>query len=230
MKSTVLTLASSTRLHAVSVGAFGLAVIGYLIDALPGTRALDLIEVNHFDESAWPEADVEVLASAQPVPDLCMKLDELCHRRTRALVPLVMESANLCLGPVIVPGSGGCWKCWQKRADQHAQFPTERTALRRFYGKTNEGPPGFLEPVAMLGALQIARVVESPEALLEASGSIWQFDAFSGSVSTGRLIGVDGCSQCGSGRDLSDRAYAQLAEALGFKWTPDAGERGVGAQ
>jgi bacteriocin biosynthesis cyclodehydratase domain-containing protein len=201
--------------HLCWEGDFGSAVARYLAAALDACETSDPLRVTDIERKNWPAADIEILVLSCPRVELCSRLNDLCFELGRPLIPVFMQSQDLCVGPVIVPGKPGCWRCWQRRSAQHSLFPVERSALLCHYSEPRNLPPlGYLEPIAMLAALQVARLMERPGRVGDAAGFVWKMDVFSGNVSTGRLVGVDGCPNCGSGRAFETRSCAQLREAL----------------
>ncbi len=205
------------NIHVVSVGPFGRAAARQLKTFCPNIVEMEWSENCRIDQESWPESDVQVITSWRMVPSLCRYLDEISHKRTRPLIPLVVEFPTLCLGPIIIPGESGCWHCWEQRVQQHTKFRPERSALVQFYEENLDvGPNGYLEPFALIAAAQIANIIRSNKTLQQVAGHSWQLDLFTREVSTGFLVGVDGCPRCGLNRPLSTRTYAEMSTALGF--------------
>jgi bacteriocin biosynthesis cyclodehydratase domain-containing protein len=219
MDSTVSEMDRFARINALSVGAFGRAVLHFLKSFVPHIEGSDWADIHDLDQDSWPLSDLQVVCAWRPVPKLCAFLDELSHRRSHPLVSVVLEPSVLCLGPVIVPGEGGCWHCWEARAQQHAQFAEERLALLQFYEKDRSaGPIGYLEPFALMGAVQIAHLISSREYLRQNAGFIWRINLYTREVSVGHLIGVHGCPRCGRRDAHSGPNYAEAQNALSFLW------------
>jgi bacteriocin biosynthesis cyclodehydratase domain-containing protein len=166
---------------------------------------------------AWPAADIYIAAAWRPVSRLCQSLSEHAFQTRTPFIPLIVDSSILRVGPVIVPGKSGCWRCWQLRSQQHAALPREQAELLRFYeNNPHAGPGGYLEPFAAMGAARIASVIQSQSHLQELAGHIWQIHLFTKEVSTSFLIGIDGCAWCGLGRPFESRTYAGIQEELAF--------------
>jgi bacteriocin biosynthesis cyclodehydratase domain-containing protein len=149
-------------------------------------------------------------------------VDKLSREDDRPFVPLIADSPVLRLGPIIIPGTSGCWECWQLRSRQHATSPKEQSALWKFYDvNPQSGPGGYLEPFAMLGAAQIARAIHSCSSPQRAAGHIWQIDLFTRDVSTSRMVAVNDCPRCGMKRPVETRTYLEAQRQLAFLWTQD---------
>ena len=208
----------SNCIHVVSVGMFGRAVAKYLKTLFSNMQVTIWDGGDLSDCEQWPDCILHVLAAWRPVRSLCEFMDELSYERGRPFIPLILDSPVLRFGPVIVPNVSGCWHCWDMRLRQHTISLRERSALLEFY-ETNpqSGPAGYLEPFAMIGAAQIARITQS--SMDRAAGQIWQMNLFTRHVSTGRLVGIDGCGRCGLSRPLEDRTYYEAKDSLSFLWT-----------
>lgn len=208
----------SEPVHVVSVGSFGRAVARRL-------RSLrrDVVETAGEDAAAaaeWPAARIGVVAAWRPVPDLCDSSDEESHRRGRPFLPLVVESATLCLGPVIVPGAGSCWRCWVRRTHQHAPGSSRRLALWRHYaGDSGAGPQGYLEPFAAVAAARVSQIVDALDAHEPVAGQVWQMHMITRRITTATLVGVHACPRCGLRREARTRSHAEMQRALAPLWS-----------
>jgi hypothetical protein len=108
------------------------------------------------------------------------------------------------------------------RSNQHDVNRRYRPELTRFYEENPQaGPKGYLEPLAMISAAQIAEIIRQAGCLDRIAGNIWQMDLFTRGVSTGKLAGTDDCPRCGLNRPLESRTYSDLRKALAFLW-PEA--------
>lgn len=201
----------------VTAGPFGKAVARSLAALGVNVQEQESQGTEMPASGAWPAADIYIAAAWRPVSSLCQSLSEHGFRTGTPFIPLIVDASTLCMGPVIVPGKSGCWRCWQLRSQQHAALLGEQSALLRFYEDNPQaGPGGYLEPFAAMGAARIASAIQSQSHLLELAGHIWKIHLFTKEVSTGFLIGVDGCAWCGMGRPLESRTYAEIQEKLAF--------------
>lgn len=211
--------------YLLSVGAFGQSVGRYLkelradvVETLLTSNTLPSLET-------WPEARVHVLVSWRPVPRLCELLDETSYESGRTYFPVVLDSSVLRLGPIVVPGKGGCWRCWVRRSAQHAEWSKERSALLEFYSSnTTVGPRGFLEPFAMIAASQIALAVNALDLSTEIAGHIWEMDLLRRQITTSTLIGIHDCPRCGLNRPTPTRSVAEIRNQLAYLWKGTPGE------
>lgn len=224
MGNTVGNLSLPTRLDFMSVGTFGRAVGGYISMLYPFIHEITFHEAEESGPGILPSTFAYVLASWRPVPALCDKAAKLSKERRLPFIPVILDAGTLQLGPVVVPGNSACWECWKLRSRQHSFSPKERAAVLEFYDTNPEaGPTGFLEPFAMLAAAQIRHAIQLFDDPQGISGYIWQIDLLSRQVSTGRLLGVDGCPNCGLDRPVRDRSYAEARKELSFLWKEPGG-------
>ena len=205
--------------HVVWVGPFGSAVVRHLSDFLPDLRVASGEAAPAPGVGDSQEFRCQLLAAWRPVPSLCDDLDRRCRERGIPFMPLIVDGADLRLGPVMLPEGGACWQCWELRSRQHAASARERSALLRHYTAHSEaGPRGYLEPFALMGASRLVAAMRGCEERSIEAGWIWQLNVFTGDVQTGRLIGLDSCRQCGLERPAESRTYAELRERLGHLW------------
>ena len=127
-----------------------------------------------------------------------------------------MEAPHLRVGPLVVPGSGACRSCHEKRTLQHSSRPAQLEALWNYYdANPGLGPQGYLAPFAEIAALRLAQFVdELDQNPAAAAGSVWEIDVVSRLTKTGKVVGIHGCPRCGLGRDESTRSFAEMLEEL----------------
>jgi len=217
------------RVDVVTIGAFAGAVAGCLrrFRVALHESSVSCPTVPPIEEVLAGSAALVAVAS-HPARAIFERLAEIAHDKQRPFLPLVIDESVLRLGPVAVPGAGGCWHCWVARRGQHDGHYRETAALHEFYDHHPcRGPQGFLEPFAWMAAVQIVAILGSREQLEQWAGKIWQLDLFSREVTTGELIGVDGCARCGLNRPLNTRSYAEMQDTLAYLWSEDSsGEKG----
>jgi len=211
-------LMEPSDLQMISIGAFGRAVVRHLRDQ---RSKFSEASSNHLNSPLRNSA--VILAAPHPAPALCESWASLAQEKGRAFLPVVIDESIIRLGPVIVPGLSGCWRCWMARYRQHDPHPRETAALHAFYNDHPEsGPGGYLEPFAWIAASQLRAILDSRASLERWAGKLWQVDIFSREVTTGELVGVDGCCCCGLPRPLHSRTYTEMRESLAYLWNPDA--------
>jgi bacteriocin biosynthesis cyclodehydratase domain-containing protein len=212
----------------LSVGAFGKAVAVYLKHL-----HLDVFEIAADNDvlpmpATWPAARISLLASWKPVPAVCELLDDVCHKWMRPFIPLILDSRHMRVGPVIVPGQEGCWKCWSLRYRKQLSFPADYAALLDHYdSQPDSGPRGFLEPFAMMGAARLAHAIRQTDSGIDEAGRVWQVDMLTGAIAVGRVIGAHGCDRCGLRRKEDSRGFADMQIALNYLWAPNEEKDGT---
>lgn len=209
-------------IHVLSVGPFGRAVgaaFKELMPKVPGVPEV-LVTALRDDESTvpalWPTANIHILAAWRPVRALSRAFDEMCHRWRTPFIEAVMETPLLRVGPVVVPGSGSCRTCYEKRTLQHASRPAQLEALWGYYdANPGRGPQGYLAPFVEIAALRLAQFVDELKQNSDvAAGSVWELDVVSRITRTGKVVGIHGCPRCGLGRDESTRSFSEMLEEL----------------
>lgn len=209
--------------HLLSVGPFAKAVAGWL-----KTFRHDVIETALTDEHAVQPgiARITVVAAWRPVSGLCELLDTLSFEWQRPFVPLIVESSILRMGPVVMPGRGACWQCWQQRARQHSEWALAQSALLQHYASAPQaGPQGFLEPFAVMAATRIAQVIEDLDSQSAMPGFIWQIDMLSRAITTAVAIGIHDCPRCGLHQPLAELSFAAMQRDLAHLWTQTRTEK-----
>jgi len=202
-------------INVFSVGPFGRAVIRHLKSLEPGVMEAEVFDDQLPSFEKCCQGGINVVASWRPVPGLCDSLDQFSNSANRPLIPLILESSVLRLGPVIIPGEGGCWQCWARRSEQYSSAPDDRAAILEYYlTHPHAGPKGYLEPFAMLGAVKIKETVERLRSAHELAGLIWQIDLSSRQMINGILIGIHNCPRCGLGREGPARSIDEMRRCL----------------
>jgi bacteriocin biosynthesis cyclodehydratase domain-containing protein len=200
-----------------TTGRFGATVGSYLAALRP-----DIQHVNPeglADPHHWPSARVSILAASRPEPGVCTFLDELSHERKRPFIPLVAEFRSLRLGPIVVPGNGGCWRCWNRRTLQHSSHPTCSAAMHEHYAThPDAGPKGYLRPFAMIGAAWIVQIIQTLDLQEHVGGHVWEIDLLTREISTSQVVGIHDCPRCGLHRDSPGRSFVEMRQALSHLW------------
>jgi bacteriocin biosynthesis cyclodehydratase domain-containing protein len=203
----------------LAIGAFGAAVAEHL-------RLFGPIEL--VDQAASDECDgadrslgaVNVVASWRPVTELCDTYDRLSRRRGQPFIPVVLDGRTLTVGPVLLPDGAACWSCWMRREQQHAAGPNPRAALHEAYSlDPSLGPQGFLDAFALMAAATTAHAIDSIAANADLAGWLWQLDLPTRAMSTGRVIGCDGCTRCGLNRPPALRTVEDMQRSVDYLWT-----------
>ena len=203
-------------IHVLSVGPFGRAVGAAFKELEPSAIVTPLRDDEQTFPAFWPTARIHILAAWRPVRSLSRAFDEMCHVWRTPFIEAVIEAPHLRVGPVVVPGSGACRSCYEKRTLQHAARPAQLEALWDYYdANPGRGPQGYLSPFVQIAALRLAQFVdELDEDAATTAGSVWELDVVSRQTKMGKVVGVHGCERCGLGRDESTRSYAEMFEEL----------------
>jgi bacteriocin biosynthesis cyclodehydratase domain-containing protein len=163
---------------------------------------------------------MRVFTAWRPSPEFCESLDQISHELRRPFFPLVVDGPLLRLGPVVIPGEEGCWRCWQKRSLQHDPWRERHKTLHdHYFAHPEEGPQGYLRPFAMMGAARVAQLIDEIDAGSARGGYLWQIDMITREIVTARVVGVDGCVRCGLRPPHKDRSVEQMKEELMYLWT-----------
>lgn len=214
-------------IHVLSVGPFGRAVgaaFKELMPEAPGVIVTALRDDETTFPALWPTASIHILAAWRQVRALSRAFDEMCHAWRTPFIEAVMETPMLRVGPVVVPGSGACRGCYEKRTLQHASRPAQLEALWQYYdANPGRGPQGYLTPFIEIAALRLAQFVDELEQNpAQAAGSVWELDVVSRLTRTGKVVGIHACPRCGLGRNEATRSFAEMLDELfGFYFEPE---------
>jgi bacteriocin biosynthesis cyclodehydratase domain-containing protein len=154
-------------------------------------------------------------------------MEELSYKWRLPFIPVVIDSARLQIGPVIVPGETACWTCWIHRSRQHSPWPDSHASLLQHYAThASEGPAGYLELFAEMAASRVHSIIESLESSASDPGSIWQIDMLTRKILTGRVVGIHDCPRCGNRLAPDTRSYISLQQDLSYLWPSAVTDRG----
>lgn len=166
-----------------------------------------------------PSAKALALATWRPDPKLCALLDRIAHRTGSPFLPLTIEQNKVRVGPLVMPGRGCCWACWEWRIQQNFRWRAARHALLKFYETHPEsGPEGYLEPVAAMAAAKMAQVIAEIENDRACPGLVWQLDLITRQMETYKAIGRHDCPRCGLHRPPQTRSVDLMSQELEWLW------------
>jgi hypothetical protein len=74
-----------------------------------------------------------------------------------------------------------------------------------------------------MAAVRLTEVIAALDLGTAIPGFLWQIDVLTGEITTGRVVGVNGCPWCGLGRSKKDRSVKLLREELSYLWSPIRG-------
>jgi bacteriocin biosynthesis cyclodehydratase domain-containing protein len=143
------------------------------------------------------------VATWRPHVQACRWIDDACHAANDgAGLPWTLaelHGTRLTCGPVVVPGHGPCYHCYQRRWASHHPAPEREMVLERAYARDPElGPPGFITPLVAIAAAAIAEdLAEDLAAPERTAGRLRLVDVISGAVQETAVLGIHACPRCG---------------------------------
>ena len=181
---------SPLRLHVLTIGAFGEAVAKVLQDLLPNV----IVTPYHTESQTpavanWPTAQLNVIAAWRPVPGMYRLLEATSYEWKLPFTTVVMEAPNVRVGPLVLPDTGPCYSCYEKRVLQHSpQYTASRLCKTITNGSRKSGPGGYLHSFAEVGAIRLAQMMVGAggELATEAAGQVWQFNTVTRQATTWR--------------------------------------------
>jgi hypothetical protein len=203
---------TTRRTRCFACGTFGISVISYLRSLRPDIEVgVDWTTVGKMSS----EYNTLVLAASRPEPVICDLFDQECAKGATAFIPLILDSCVLRLGPLVLPGTRCCWRCWSYRILQHSDSPRHQRAINDFYSAhPNVGPQGYLEPFALMGAARILQALAGIQNSVAEGGYYWQLNVITRDVISGIAVGISGCSRCGTHYSVGSRTCSKLREHL----------------
>lgn len=201
-------------MHILAVGDFGLAVAAAMAERLD--VAITVVNGKQVFPARWPLARLHVLASWRPVLSISQEVEMSSFAWRVPWLPIIAEHPYIYIGPSVVPGAGACYRCFRQRLMQHSSSADLSDALQAHYESVWEaGTRGYLPTMACFCAMIACDVAESlaRDATGEA-GAVRQIHVTSLRTLRGAVIGVNGCEQCGQGRDERTRSHAELEKEL----------------
>ena len=202
-------------IHMISIGPFGKAVAALVKQALPNDRITCCAEYSSTDMSL-PDAQIYIVVSWHPVHNLCCTIEKMCYSQKSIFIPAIMHDPWLQVGPIVIPGSGACYSCSQKRFLQHSPLSALYQDIYHYYDEHPEqGPQGFLLPVANLTAMRLLLALETLASQSDQiAGYMWRWTLATLEASGNLVTGVHGCPYCGLQREESTRSYGAMQQSL----------------
>lgn len=187
----------------LGLGPFGHRVAGLLARMTGGTE----LARDGTPETAFAGApSTVVLAMWRPAPALCERADALAHVTGIPWLPIVLEPLFVQVGPLVVPGAGPCYRCFDERRMQHDRQGPQTAALYAAYDRDPAcGPAGFLPQHARLAAGLAATTLLRPDGM---AGQVISAALNGVSFRQDPVIGCHGCPRCG--RPLPERDLRTL--------------------
>lgn len=207
-------------IHIISIGAFGQAVAATLQELLPNVVETRIADNGQTYPLLWPNAQMHLLASWRPATKISRLLNEMCYAWNTPFIEAVLETPQLRVGPVVIPGGSACHDCFEQRLRQHTARPAEHQALREFYNaQPQRGPQGYLPAFADIAAIRLTQfVAQFDRDAAAVAGQVWQLNTISRDTVQGTVVGVHACHYCGLGREEATRSYSALRHELVPVW------------
>jgi bacteriocin biosynthesis cyclodehydratase domain-containing protein len=207
---------SGLQLYIQTVGSFGEKIGDVLKELWQGPLGGVSVRNNEPSATDWPDADLFVLAAWRPVPHLCRLFEQRSYVTKTPFIPIFMEAPHLQVGPVVVPGIGACYTCFEKRVLQHSARRDSESARRHFYEThPDSGPKGFLIPFAEIAAIRLIHILSALKTdPVSVAGGVWRLDTITRQVTCGQTVGIHGCIRCGLGFAEEKRSFAMLHTQL----------------
>ncbi len=198
----------------VPVGDFGLTVAKYLQG---GTLDIDVLvaplgqchEVLIQDPSA-----IAVLISWRPTIAIADALDERSHATGAPFLSLTLNDTAMFMGPIVLPGISCCWRCWASRGIQADLLGEYQSKSDYYAAHPADGPRGYLHSLALLGAAQLCRALDSIHTSVATPGEVIRTDLFARKINRTNSLGFDNCNRCGLHRPIKSRSFVDLRRAL----------------
>ncbi|MFW6692190.1 TOMM precursor leader peptide-binding protein [Streptomyces sp. MAR4 CNX-425] len=190
-------MAAALRLNTIAMaatGEFGRQVIDFLETCHPGERA-----VRHADFTSAFDAQPDMVTFALWRADagLAGRAEHAAHENGIPWLPVVLDHLTIRIGPLVVPGSGPCFTCFDARLVQHDRHWESTAALRAGYeGDRALGPRGFLPQHARTAAGWAAGMLAQSAAGSLPPGHVVTLALPSLDVSRDQVVAVGSCRRC----------------------------------
>lgn len=174
-------------------GKFGEAV-GNIIEAQTGAPQMPLrvalgeiarvvSQKNFVAVTSWRRADREL-----------DELDEACFAAGVPWCSAYPIEDRLACGPLVIPGTGPCYRCFRRRYLCHHPAPEREISLQRAYARdATLGSPGFAAPVAWMAASMLLAAADVDR---NKAGQLLEVSLFDFRLLDTRVVAVHNCSRC----------------------------------
>ncbi|NEU55569.1 TOMM precursor leader peptide-binding protein [Halorussus sp. MSC15.2] len=218
-----LSSVDADRVAVVATGGLGRIVVGDLLDTAVGTievvdeesgnrtqAELTADRVERASRSELPriveEADVAVLVTDRPAPELFAEVNRLAHEFDTPYVSGQTCGFDGLVGPTVIPGETSCYECFEERRDANLPSSSEYHAFEQTVGKTADSPgpsvAAFDHVVAGLVTTEVLNFLVRDVAFL--AGRVVRYDFAELAVETNEVLRMPRCPVCASGTDSAD--------------------------
>ncbi|KJJ41555.1 hypothetical protein UM89_12605 [Bacillus subtilis] len=204
-------------IHIMTTGDFGREVAQQL------SKKIDNIVITPLNEPLYllpsdrfPSARLHIFASWKSSSFISKQLDQLCFKWNEPWLPITMDHPYIRIGPLVIPGEGPCYHCFESRYLQHSPVPQYVKKIDTYYhSHPDAGPKGFLRSFAGWSAIFASTVIKSiDENELSQSGRVWKLNMLTRESFSSQTISVHGCPRCGLKRPEENRSVKHLSENL----------------
>ena len=207
MSSAAPSAPAPRRATVISVGGFGTQVATLMAetsefavtDGINGPGGDTDRGARHLDVAFGSAGIAVVVALWRPFPALCAKADELAFQVRRAWLPVIMDHPHVRVGPLVVPGSGACFGCFEARQVQHDLHRAVSAAVLAAHDRGSRlAPQGHLghhaRIAAALASVMLEQLAEDPGT---AAGHVIASNVFGPGIRRHRVLPCPGCPRCG---------------------------------
>lgn len=191
---------------------FGQAVGEALQELVPWAVQMTLSIEQFLKTPDLPGAQAYLLVAGYPASRLCHILNDLSYTHQVPFLPAIISSPYLEIGPLVIPGSGACYACYECRFLQHTALPQVHKRRHQYYDTHPiPDPVGYLPPLAFLTATRLVQLlVQGLERPGHAGGYYWRWNIVHAEAHQSHVIGMHGCMYCGLKRDEKGRSFQAM--------------------
>jgi bacteriocin biosynthesis cyclodehydratase domain-containing protein len=131
----------------------------------------------------------------RPYADAFRRIDDACHEAGTPWTLAEWHGTRLTCGPVVVPGQGPCYHCYQRRWASHHPAPERELVIERAYARDPAlGLPGYIGPLVEVAAAAAHEALREP---VRHAGRLRLLDVLTGAVQETAVLGIHACPRCG---------------------------------
>lgn len=203
---------SSVVLSILAPDEFGQAVSEALQELVPWTVQMTRSIEQFLKIPALPGTQAYMLVAGYPASRLCHILNDLSYAHHVPFLPAIISSPYLEIGPLVIPGSGACYACYERRFLQHTPLPQVHKRRYQYYDtRVISDPVGYLPPLVFLTATRLAQLlVQGLEQPGHAGGYYWRWNIMQAEAHQSHVVGGHGCMYCGLKRDEKGRSFQEM--------------------
>jgi bacteriocin biosynthesis cyclodehydratase domain-containing protein len=181
-------------------GPFGQRVVSLLSATIP-SRQVD--SQDGLDECFRAGTAAAVVALWRTDLALTRTADKLSFARMIPWLPIIMEHPRMRIGPLVSPGEGPCFRCFNMRLAQHdPQYKTAEAIEGAYNGNAGTGPQGYLPQhvriVVAVAVRMLAAITPKHEAGTFAipPGQVASISLVKKTITVDPVIACHNCRRC----------------------------------